>query len=62
MLVKSSSIQDQEALDQFDLIQKIAWNEINSLNIANKYKNVPKFNMEYHMLYVTSRKSFKVRK
>ena len=47
---------------KFDIYQKILWNAINSLNIANRSRNIPNPNMEYHMLYVESRKSFKVRR
>ena len=45
---------------KFDLIQKIAWNVINYLNIAKRYKKLSNFNMEYHMLYVESRDRFEV--
>ena len=46
---------------KFDLYQKISWNAIDELNIAIRSRNMPYLNMEYHMLYVESRKKFKVR-
>ena len=46
---------------KFDLNQKIPLNAINYLNIANRSRNIPKLNMEYHMLNVESRKCFKAR-